>query len=259
MPIGAPGDDGPGDDHSLGQALAADAFWGESSASLHEAIEAPRDDASVPLIASGRHQMPDAPNRVHRRSRRAFDAGLRSGGSVLVAVGVLVACCLAVGVAIAAHVGGHRASSNLAFTPKPRVVSAAGGRPVSTESARLSQLVVEQAIERASRGANDRRRGSTHDRASAAPRVRPRDKALPTTLATVSSSVGTDSEASPVGLSSSTAASSDTGSEVEDSSPPIAGQSSTGTGSGSSSSSGSAGPVGAGAPFGPGQMTSSSG
>lgn len=247
VPIGSPAAGTVSDDLELGRALGADAFWGESSASLHEAIEAPPDPdgdvAVVPAVACLAKEVADAPARAGRQSRRTFGPGLRRGGSVIAAVGVLVACCVAVGVAVAAHVGAHRTSSNLAVTLKPPDASAGHSRSVSTESASLSQLMVGRAIERASREANGQRQRSAHHRASAAPGPRVRDKDRPSTFATIRY----------------TASDSESASAADDSSSAIADQPSAGGSSGSSSSSGGAGPTGAGAPFGPGQMTSASG
>ncbi len=246
VPIGSPAAGTVSDAQELGRALEPD-FWGESSASLHEAIEAPPDPdgdvAVVPAVARLAKEVADAPARASRQARRPFGPGLHRGGSVIAAVGVLVACCVAVGLAVAAHVGAHRTSSNLAFTLKPPDASAGHSRSVSTESPRLSQLMVDRAIERASREANGQRQRSAHHRASAAPGHRVRDKHRPSTFATIRY----------------TASDSESASAADGSSSAIADQPSAGGSSGSGSSSGGAGPTGAGAPFGPGQMTSASG
>lgn len=248
-----------GSDEELGRALGADAFWGECSASLHEAIEAPRQPleqglapAAAAAAAAGRFPV----WRLGRPNPRA----------VVVSVAVLVACCFAVAASLAA-LDSHHLGTRLASTFKPRAETVAGGRPVFSGESRLSRLAVERAIKRFSVGTSRRRSASAHRGSHAR---RPSGSARrPSTFVPVSytssgvtgGSVATSTAATSNTTDSTMGATSNSSYAANPSYPASSsyGSNSTSSNYSSNSSSSTAGPVGAGAPFGPGQVSSTSG
>lgn len=270
VPLGSPPDEAlgeePGSDEELGRTLGADAFWGECSASLHEAIEAPQEQ----VVHTEPPDVPEGDAPVRGEVLRARGSGCRQAGprrgwaggrSVTAAVAVLVACCAGIAASVAAP-GSHSPRTSLAFNSGGQATRS--NSSVSPGDARLSQVAVERAIKRFSRRAARRRQASAHHRS---PAHRPsRSASRAATFVSVPYGESVSSGASAYSGSSGAQA---PGSSVP---APASGGSTSGVAAttsyapsssssdySSNSSSAAAGPVGAGAPFGPGTASSKSG
>ena len=247
--------------------VRAEDFWGEESASIHDAMAGPRAGAE-PIEAVEPLAEPPAHRRARARARRTLASRLRGrrpplriprpqvrlvrprlrGRPVVVAAGVASACL------VAASIVGSLWSG--------RVPLAHGGR----DGATLSPAVIAPAVPpittaRTEGRAASRRRAATHGRASRAGRSRAR-----ASRARVSASAGGRAPSQSVVASTTTTTSSSVGSSTRsDQSPGTGGVSSATSAAPASASSGSSGggggsggqssgPVGPGAPFGPGHL-----
>jgi hypothetical protein len=227
VPIGT-----AGEDEEITDAFAADAFWSEGSASLHQVIEAP---------APAGFERPAVNPPILRRKRPA-----PRGRFWMVALGA-AAACVAAAVGVVAELGapspatGHHAA--LADLAPLRQAGGAGGS-AANESSRLARLLVARALERTRRGADRSRRSRTH-------------RHVVGHTAPAGSSGESDSHVSvsydvsqptttPSSVASTSQSTEGSGTDVQPSASAPSVRSSTSSASG---------PVGQGAPFGPGQMT----
>lgn len=243
------------DDEELGRALGADAFWGERAACLHEPIEAP------PAISDANTRVTEGqPERLRTRDAGTVEAPgsasgavgawerVRRGRSPMLALGLVVAALLVVGVALAAQSGPHSSPARLASAVQSQATRSPGIDAAVVS--RLARLSVMRAVDVSAKRTAIRRRREA--RSDASKTVHGHARSPVSMNVTYSSSEGSyTSASSTVG---SAALSSGGGSAEGTASPSV----STG-GSSSSSTSGGSGPVGPGAPFGPGQMGSTSG
>lgn len=241
VPLGGPELEG---DEELGSALGADAFWGERSASLHEPIEAPAPPAPIARIrtitvdAPGRGQESSKAVRPHARLGGDADAPgsprrPRSHARLGVgAVAMTLASALAVGIGLS--------SRSLSSTSAGRVGNhpSVKAGPVSRPD-QLSREMLARVM------ADTRRKPSSTHR-TARPRVRTRR----TSSGSSTAAKGTYTGAAQTGASTA-AGTGRTSSYTTSSLVGTTSSSSTSTAGGSSDASG---PVGPGAPFGPGQM-----
>jgi hypothetical protein len=247
VPIG-PSAERDAEDAALGEELAADSFWSESSASLHQVIEAPAREERVAgahagsLVGpcDGRRTFARRPGLgVRRLGAGTLGAGRLRVGTLCAALAVLVA-----GAAVVlesqspAPVAGHRVV--LADGAQLRGEGGTTGSQ-SNESARLSRLLVASAIAQASRGSGGSHRPGAHRHALTKRGSAASSEAAPSHV-NVSYNVSPPTSPAP-----SAGVTTDSSSAV--------GASDQATSSNRSSSSADSGPVGAGAPFGPGQMT----
>lgn len=217
------------DDEPADSALSAEAFWGEQAASLHEPIQAP-----MPVAARvvGTSQRAAAPRRMRPRRSFSFPVGPVSRGGILAAA-CGFACFVLVALVVAVSVG----------TGPARVIanrSTGVAAPHGEESFwRGVQRQEGQAIELASLAGRESRQIR---RARVRPRHQTRARTASGPHATeVSYHAPTSSNQSASGGSYVPSQSS---ASVATTAPTTRG----------SSSSTSAGPIGPGAPFGPGQM-----
>jgi hypothetical protein len=245
VPIGTSTEGAP-EEEEVADAVAADAFWSEGSASLHQVIEAPAPSGEasgdqtpvVPVELGGSERRQAATRRVRQRlvqPGRFRMAALGAAAPIMIAA---VAVVLELG-STAPAVGHHAALADRAQLREP--AGAGGGR--SNVSSRLSRLLVARAIERTSRNSGGSRRPGTHRHlvAHRAPAGSSGESASHVSVSYVSQPTTT-------ALSVASTSESSEGSGA-------AGSSNASTASDRGSSSTSSGPVGPGAPFGPGQMT----
>lgn len=234
VPFGASTEDGP-EEEEIADAFAADAFWSEGSASLHQVIEAPVVPAEVGRLERG----PRATRSVLRRPRLVHGGRFR-----ITALGAAAALMVAA-VAVVVELGspspglGHHAA--LADGGQLRGTGDIGSSAFN-ESSRLSRLLVARAVERTSRSSGGPRRSMAHRHVGG---HKASGGSSGASHVTVSYDVSQPSTTAPA-VASTTAPSQRAG---------TAGQSTVSSSSDRSSSSSSSGPVGPGAPFGPGQMT----
>jgi hypothetical protein len=245
VPIGTSAEGG-GED--IAHVFAADAFWSEGSASLHQVIEAAEPSGAAKLqapvvpVAGGRLRRRPAPTRRLGRGARPRLAGRLRMGGLGVAVAALVAVA-AVLLEISSPAPAARHHFALADGKQLRSAHGAGGG-AANESLRLSRLLVARAIEQAS---------SLSARVAHRSRVRRRVIPDRTTAGSSGDAASHLSVSYDVTQPTTPAASVAPPSEPSEGSAGSAVQSS--TASERSASSSRSGPVGQGAPFGPGQMT----
>lgn len=242
------------DDEERGQALGAQTFWSEGSASLQQVIEAPvpdSDGSCVELCAPDVASAPPEPSgprtgpwHAIRRSRSATPRRVR-----IVAASATVACLAAATSAIAVESGAPaRASSRSTMLAGAARLS--GTSPWSGEPLRLSRLLVERAIQRTSGRFGPSHRSTDRRRAVPTTRTARSSAGTPPVNVSYDRPQGGDSSVPGTGTASLPAPSSTSGLPVQ-SSP----STSSGGASDTSSASTASGPSGPGAPFGPGQMT----
>jgi hypothetical protein len=245
VPIGT-STEGGGED--IADVFAADAFWSEGSASLHQVIEvaaptgAAKPQAPVVPVAGSRLRRRPAPTRRLRQGGRPRHAGrLRVGGLGVAAASLLAVVAVVLEMSSPAPAARH----HVALADGKQLRSAHGaGSGAANEGLRLSRLLVARAIEQAS---------SKSSRVGHRSRVRRRvipGKAAAGSSGEVASHLSVSYD---VTQRTSPASSVAPPSEPSEGSAGSAVQSSTAPKQSSSSS--PSGPVGQGAPFGPGQMT----
>ncbi len=255
------------EDEELGRALGADAFWGERSASLHEAIEAPMPAERAPAEQlpedeSGRAGSPGQPATVDRRSGTrpvlsARGGTVRSGarygrrGMVAAVSGLALASALAAGVAVAVGTQARPRSS----AGRHVLAQAPAVRARGSESQAMARLVVAGAMRETVEGRGKSLQRTARHRAGHA---RPKAHGAATRTSTVLNVSYTGSEPTGPSAASSPASGGGSGETSSVTASPTDGSSASG-GSSSSGTTGGSGPVGAGAPFGPGQMGSTKG
>lgn len=250
VPFGSAADAGP-EDEELEQALVADSFWSASSASLHQVVEAPMDSAGVEAPALKQPEVPAETTAVSGCRRVITARVTRRSAARPTSRFRMTALLVAASVAVAGVVSALEAGSGTPIAHRQGALAAGllqgvGGRtsPSANESARLSRLLVTRAIERTSRRSHGGgHRSRTHHHAVSRATTSPSSVGTathvnvsyqmtqPTTAASASTSTPAPSEVSTSSVQTDTAATSDAG-----------------------ASSSKAGPSGAGAPFGPGQM-----
>lgn len=230
--------------------LDADAFWGENSASLHEAVQPPRVDTprslrAVPRAASSAH-----PSRRARGSWRTLE--LPRLRFKLVAPGA--AACLAV-VAVIALSAGFGASVSTRKLSLAAVGSSKVGRraPADDENA-AAGLRAGQVADTEHHGATRLRKPAAHVKLTR--RAHSRTDRSPATTSVTGGSVTPSYNGEPVSDTTSQTIDTSTGSDesaAEDSGEVSGAEPSSSTPSETSADSTSAaGPTGPGAPFGPG-------
>jgi hypothetical protein len=251
VPIGTSAEGGTEDEEIAG-AFAADAFWSEGSASLHQVIEAPAQPGAAeeasrdqsPVLAAeagGFDRSPVAARRVRRVARLAHGGRFRMTALGAAAAFVAAAVGLVLELGSPSPAAGHHAA--LAAGAQLRGVGNARSS-ASNIDVGMSRLLVARAIERTSRSSRGSGRSETH-RHVAAHKAPAGSSGGSATQGNVSYEVSQPTSTAP-SVASTSQSSEGSG---------TAGQSSASSATHQSSSSSSSGPVGAGAPFGPGQMT----
>jgi hypothetical protein len=240
VPIGSSAED---DDECSADAFAADAFWSEGSASLHQLVEAAPERArgsspgEVP-VASEEAPEPDSGRpAIGRRLRLTSPARRR-----VCALGAAASILLGAGAALAMQSGSAAPSTGhhrtLADLSRPTAEGQAAGA-ARDGSLKLARRLVARAIERTSRGARSRRRTPVrHDSRRATATVSPGGSASHLSVA-----YELPPSTTPVTSTSSPTASG--GGSPQRTAVAASGRDASGT----------SGPEGAGSPFGPGQMT----
>jgi hypothetical protein len=248
VPIGTSTEGGP-EEEDLADAFAADAFWSEGSASLHQVIEAPAPSGAAGEESSD--QVPVVPVEVggfgRRRAatRRVRPRLVHAGRFRIAALGAAAAFMLAAA-AVVLEVGSPApAVGHHAVLADGALLREAGGAGSSApnESSRLSRLLVARAIERTSRNSAGSRRPGKR-------RHVVRHKAPAGSSGESASHVSVSYVSQPTTTAPSVASTSESSGGAG-----AVGSSNASTASDPNSSSNTSGPVGAGAPFGPGQMT----